>query len=114
MWTQTLDEDDATFYRGHITFKPEVLQWLSDMNSSSPEDEWIARLDGDRLEEERVPSVPGLHGIHDDLIWIFMCRESGLTWKTIAEMLGLRTAAGAWKRYHSLLEKEREKARCLS
>ena len=100
--------DDNDFYRHHICFKHETLAWLADMKALSPEDEWIARLDGDVLEEEeRLPAVPSLDGIHDDLIWMFRCRENGLTWKAIAEMLGLKTASGAWKRYHSLLEKAR-------
>lgn len=104
------DSDDSDFYRHHICFKHETLQWLADMKAGSPEDEWIARLDGDVVEEEeRLPAVPSLDGIHDDLIWMFRCRESGLTWKAIAEMLGLQTAAGAWKKYGRLLAQTRKK-----
>ena len=98
---------DNTFYRQHITFSSETLQWLLDMRQVSPEDEWIARIDGELLEEERLPAIPSLDGIHDDLIWIFRCRESGHTWKEIAQMMRLKTASGAWKRYYSLLEKAR-------
>ena len=104
------DNDDSDFYRHHICFKHETLQWLADMKALSPEDEWIARLDGDVLEEEeRLPAVPSLDGIHDDLIWMFRCRESGLTWKAIAAMLGLQTAAGAWKKYGRLMAQCRKK-----
>jgi hypothetical protein len=102
---------DNTFYRQHITFRSETLQWLLDMKQVSPEDEWIARIDGEeevpRGPRRPLPPIPSLDGIHDDLIWIFRCRESGRTWKEIAQMMRLKTASGAWKRYYSLLEKAR-------
>jgi len=102
----------------HIYVRPEVLLWLSDRNQVSPEDDWIARIDGDDCGGPEDLAVPELPGIDEDLVWIWRCRQAHpltgaplQTWSAIALMLGLKTAAGAWKRYHRLLRVEREKAK---
>ena len=67
-------------------------------------------LDGEGdASEEALPPVPTLEGIDDDLVWMWHCRESGLGWKEIAGMLGLKTPAGAWKRFHRLMGEARKK-----
>ena len=102
----------------HVYVRPEVLLWLSDRNQVSPEDDWIARIDGDEGTDVEAVPVPELPGIDEDLVWIWRCRQAHpltgaplQTWSAIALMLGLKTPAGAWKRYHRLLRIEREKAR---
>ena len=92
-----------------VLMKPETLQWLQDKHAVSPEDYLISQIDGDEDEAECIPPVPGLDGIDEDLVWIWRCREIGLGWKEIAAMLGLKTAAGAWKRFHKLVAVERKK-----
>ncbi len=92
-----------------VLMKPETLQWLQDKHAVSPEDYLISQIDGDEDEAECIPPVPSLDGIDDDLVWIWRCRDSGLGWKEIAAMLGLKTAAGAWKRFHKLVAIERKK-----
>jgi len=101
--------DDNRFYRHHVFFnKPDTLDWLIDRSAVSPEDEWIAAIGGE--PDEEMPPTPTLDGINDDLVWLWHCRESGMTWKDIAPMLGLRTPGGAWKRFQKLLDNERKKA----
>ena len=100
--------DDNRFYRHHVFFnKPATLDWLIDKSAVSPEDEWIRRIDGE--PEEELPPTPTLDGLDDDLVWMWHCRQSGMTWKDIAPMLGLRTPAGAWKRFQKLVDNERKK-----
>lgn len=86
----------------HTLLKHETLQWLSDIQQTSPEDDWISQIDG-TAEEEALPPIPSLDGINDDLIWMWRCREQGITWQQIAEMSSLKTAAGAWKRFQKLM-----------
>lgn len=100
--------DDRRFYRHHVFFnKADTLDWLLDRGAVSPEDDIIAALDGDVWSE---PPVPTLDGLSDDLVWIWHCRESGMGWKDIAPLIGLKTPAGAWKRFQRLLSDERKKA----
>jgi len=106
------DPDDRRFYRHHVFFnKPGTLDWLIDRAAVSPEDDIIAHLDGETPEHLLpLPPLPTLDGINDDLVWIWHCRESGMTWGEVAGNLGLKTPAGAWKRYHKLIDAERKKA----
>jgi len=108
------------FYRRHVLLRSEkILAWLMDRERESPEDEMIAALDRGSLEapEEAVlpasvapPRAPrALESFDADLVWIFLCRENGHTWREVSDMLGLRTPAASWKRYHKLLDAEREK-----
>jgi hypothetical protein len=102
-----MSTDDNKFYKRHVFFrKPETLDWIIDRSASSPENDIISRLDGD---EEEEPPLPSLDGISDDLVWIWRCREMGWGWKEIAPMIGLRTPAGAWKRFHRLVRECRKK-----
>ena len=108
------------FYRRHVLLRSEkILHWLMDKDLESPEDEMIAALDRGSIEGPEEPtaaaaSVEGssarsLESFHADLVWIFLCRENGHTWREISDMLGLQTPAASWKRYHKLLLAEREK-----
>ena len=107
------------FYRRHVLLRSEkILHWLMDKDLESPEDDMIAALDRGSLEAPE-PAVPlkewklieprSLESFHADLVWIFLCRENGHTWREISDMLGLQTPAASWKRYHKLLLAEREK-----
>lgn len=98
--------DDRRFYRHHVFLESATLDWLGDRGAVSPEDDIIAALDGDEWSE---PPLPTLDGLSDDLIWIWHCRESGMAWRDIALLLGLKTPAGAWKRWHRLVRDERKK-----
>jgi hypothetical protein len=91
-----------------------------DKDLESPEDDMIAALDRGSLEAPEPPGEPrapllveprSLESFHADLVWIFLCRENGHTWREISDMLGLQTPAASWKRYHKLLLAEREKGR---
>lgn len=95
----------------HVLLKPETLQWLQDKEAVSPEDTYIRILDGEPDESECIPPIPHLDGINEDLVWIWRCREIGLSWKEIAAMLGLKTPAGAWKRFHKLMDSARKNGR---
>lgn len=107
------------FYRRHVLLRSEkILHWLMDKDEESPEDEMIAALDRGSIEApepEQAPSVGNtpaarrLESFDADLVWIFLCRENGHTWKEVSDMLGLQTPAASWKRYHKLLLHEREK-----
>ena len=106
------------FYRRHVLLRSEkILAWLMDKDLESPEDDLIAALDRGSIEapeEEgaaRAPPPPHrpLESFDADLVWIFLCRENGHTWREISDMLGLRTPAASWKRYQKLLDAEREK-----
>lgn len=112
-WDGTGDAEDRAFWRKHVFFNsPETLQWIIDKGALSPEDAWIAAIDEEEEEREvGLPPVPTLDGIDADLVWMWHCRETGATWKEIARMLGLVTPAGAWKRYHRLLDEARKKPR---
>jgi hypothetical protein len=120
------------FYRRHVLLRSEkILHWLMDKDLESPEDEMIAALDRGSLEapeagpeagpeEESAPSTGNglaplaprsLESFHADLVWIFLCRENGHTWREISDMLGLRTPAASWKRYQKLLDAERGRSR---
>jgi len=92
----------------YVLLKPETLEWLADRGAVSPEDSYIAALDG-TPESECMPAVPTLDGIDEDLVWIWRCREMGLGWAGIAPMIGLQTPAGAWKRFHRLVRECRKK-----
>lgn len=92
-----------------VLLKPETLQWLGDRHAVSPEDSIINQIDGTPDEGECIPPLPSLTGIDEDLVWIWRCREMGLGWKDIAPMIGLKTPAGAWKRFHRLLRGARKK-----
>ena len=111
-WDIRGDIDDRRFWRKHVFFNsPETLQWVIDKAAVSPEDAIIAALDGDCNEsEEALPPLPLLDGIDDDLVWMWHCRESGMGWKEIAPLLGLKTPAGAWKRFHRLIGEARKKS----
>jgi len=91
-----------------------------DKDLESPEDDLIAALDRGCLEapeEESHEAAPlslahrPLESFHADLVWIFLCRENGHTWREVSDMLGLRTPAASWKRYHKLLDAERGRSR---
>jgi hypothetical protein len=107
------------FYRRHVLLRSEkILHWLMDKDLESPEDDLIAALDRGSLEAPEEPPPPStgstpaarsLESFDADLVWIFLCRENGHTWREISDMLGLRTPAASWKRYHKLLDAEREK-----
>jgi len=114
------------FYRRHVLLRSEkILHWLMDKDLESPEDDLIAALDRGSLEAPEAPedesgTLPeprawhtveprSLESFDADLVWIFLCRENGHTWREISDMLGLRTPAASWKRYHKLLDAEREK-----
>ena len=118
------------FYRRHVLLRSEkILHWLMDKDLESPEDEMIAALDRGCLEapeagpeapeDESVPLPRAWHTVqpralesfHADLVWIFLCRENGHTWREISDMLGLRTPAASWKRYQKLLDAERGRSR---
>lgn len=96
-----------------ILLKPQTLEWLANRDATSPENTWIKLLDGDTDDTETpLPPVPSLEGINEDLIWIWRCRETAnMKWREIAELLNLKTPAAAWKRYHKLMKKEKEKVK---
>lgn len=93
----------------YVLLKPETLQWLQDKEAVSPEDTYINMIDGTPDESECIPPIPSLDGINEDLVWIWRCREMGLGWREIAPMIGLKTPAGAWKRFRRLLSEARKK-----
>lgn len=96
----------------HIfTVKPEVLEWLANRNNNtSPENDWIDIIDETQTEQPDLTiPVPSLEGINDDLIWIWRCRESGLTWTEISALMGYTNASGVWKKFKKLLKKEKLK-----
>lgn len=104
------------FYRRHVLLRSEkILAWLMDKDLESPEDDLIAALDRGSLEAPEEESEPRgveprrLEDFDADLVWIFLCRENGHTWREVSDMLGLQTPAASWKRYHKLLLAEREK-----
>jgi len=117
-WDIRGDAEDRQFWRKHVFFKsPETLQWVIDKEALSPEDAIIAaidakhagRADGDRGEVEgELPPLPTLDGIDGDLVWMWHCREAGWSWKEIAASSGLKTPAGAWKRFHRLMDAARK------
>lgn len=107
-WDTRGDAEDRRFWRKHVFFKVGTLGWMLDKEAVSPEDAWIAAIDGDTVDES--PSCIGsLDGIDPGLLWMWSRREAGWTWKEIAAGCGLATAAGAWKRYHRLLLEARKK-----
>jgi hypothetical protein len=114
-WDIRGDIEDRRFWRKHVFFKsPGTLEWICDREASSPEDALIAAIDAkhdDGADEGELPPLPTLDGLPADLVWMWHCRETGTTWKEIAGMLGLRTPAGAWKRYHRLIAEARKKPR---
>lgn len=111
-WDIRGDIEDRRFWRHHVFFKsPGTLEWMLDREAGSPEDAIIAAIDGDREDDGELPPIPTLDGIDADLVWMWHCRETGTTWKEIAGLLGLKTPAGAWKRYHRLLDEARKKPR---
>ena len=99
---------------------PEILEWLSNRHregvscaaagalGGSPEDSWIAAIDNNHEEVEDLPPVPSLDGIPDDFVYMWHCREVGLTWAEIASMHNM-TTAGCWKKYKRLQRECREK-----
>jgi len=109
-WDIRGDIEDRRFWRKHVFFKsPETLQWVIDKEALSPEDAIIAALDGERgASEGALPPVPTLDGIDGDLVWMWHCREAGWSWKEIAASSGLKTPAGAWKRFHRLIAEARK------
>jgi len=109
-WDSRGDAEDRQFWRKHVFFKsPETLQWIVDKEAISPEDAIIAALDGERGEVEgALPPLPLLDGVDSDLVWMWHCREAGWSWKEIAASSGLKTPAGAWKRFHRLIAEARK------
>jgi len=93
----------------YVLMKPETLQWLQDKHAVSPEDTYINTIDG-TPDDTELPPVPCLDGIDDDLVWIWRCREMGMSWREISPLLGLKTPAGSWKRFNKLLAQARKKS----
>lgn len=108
-WDMRGDAEDRQFWRKHVFFNSsETLGWIIDKEALSPEDAWIAQIDGEGEREDELPPVPTLDGIDDELVWMWHCREAGWSWKEIAAGCGLVTPAGAWKRFHRLIGEARK------
>lgn len=98
---------------------PEILEWLSNRHRDasgggpySPEDSWIRAIDSNHAEEDDLPPVPSLEGVPDDFVYMWHCREVGMTWAEIASMHSM-TTAGCWKKYKRLAEETRGKKALL-
>ena len=101
---------------------PEILEWLSNRHRCegdgggggpySPEDSWIRAIDSNHAEEDDLPPVPSLEGVPDDFVYMWHCREVGMTWAEIASMHSM-TTAGCWKKYKRLAEETRGKKALL-
>lgn len=106
-WDMRGDAEDRRFWRKHVFFGVGTLGWMLDKEAVSPEEDWIAAIDGDDPDES--PSrAPSTDGIDEGLLWMWSRREAGWTWKEIAGGCGLVTAGGAWKRFHRLLAEARK------
>ena len=92
--------------------KPEILEWLANrQHYDSPEDSWIDAIDNnheDTSDDLSNTPVPSLDGIPDDFVFMWHCREVGMTWAAIAGMCSM-TTAGCWKKYKRLAAETREK-----
>lgn len=101
----------------HTLLEPSILQWLSDRSALSPETEWIERIDAAHLDpvdgaegpDPRLLALPP--GVRAELEVMCHLREEGCTWSEVASVTGLKSAAGAWKKWHRLLSIARGKKR---